>query len=324
MSNRFIKYYAICLTFFIVIGAIIFYKLLPDPIQPVIIKEDSLAWYPPDIYSLRNSSGSETILYGRDLIFHTAKYLGPRGTITAMSNGMNCGNCHLTAGTTFNGFALSAVAANYPKFRPRNNKVESIEYRINECFARSLNGQKLDSLSKEMQAMVAYIKWLGKDVSKNTSPHGSGVPQIEMLNRAANPANGQKIYASKCVSCHGIKGEGLSNLDSTGYTYPPLWGKNSYNVSAGIFRLSSLAAFVKYNMPYNAAQTQPQLSDEEAWDVAAFVNSQPRPEKFFSQDWPKIETKPFDFPFGPYADSISEMQHKYGPFSFGKNKKQGK
>jgi thiosulfate dehydrogenase len=29
------------------------------------------------------------------------------------------------------------------------------------------------------------------------------------------------------------------------------------------------------------------LSNEEAWDVAAFINSQPRPIKRFTQDWQK-------------------------------------
>ncbi|HTH31559.1 MAG TPA: hypothetical protein VL946_09415, partial [Lacibacter sp.] len=59
----------------------------------------------------------------------------------------------------------------------------------------------------------------------------------------------------------------------------------------------------------------PQLSDEEAWDVAAFVNSQPRPSKNLSSDWPDISKKPIDHPFGPYADTFTEQQHKYGPFA---------
>ncbi|TRZ75539.1 MAG: cytochrome C, partial [Chitinophagaceae bacterium] len=25
-------------------------------------------------------------------------------------------------------------------------------------------------------------------------------------------------------------------------------------------------------------------------------------------------TKPVDYPFGPYADTFSEQQHKFGPF----------
>ena len=324
MSNKFIKYYAVCLIIIITIGAVVLYKLLPDPVQPVITKEDPLTWYPPDIYSLINSPESDLILYGKDLIMHTAKYLGPKGTVAAKSNGMNCGNCHLDGGARSYGNSFAVVATTYPKFRNRSGKTESVEFRINDCFERSLNGKGLDSLSREMRAMVAYIKWIGKDVAKNITPKGSGIPKIEILNRAAEPGNGKQIYVSKCLSCHGINGQGQLNSDSTAYTYPPLWGASSYNVSAGLYRISSLAGFVKYNMPYTTVQTEPQLSDEDVWDVSAYISSQPRPVKLFKQDWPKIETKPFDHPFGPYADTISELQHKYGPFNFGKIKKQGK
>ncbi len=323
MSNRSIKYYTIGLLLFLAIGGIVFYKLLPDPVKPVVTKEDPEAWYPPGISSLINSPDAGLILYGKDLILYTSKYLGPKGTITTLSNGMNCGSCHLDGGTRSYGNSFAAVASTYPKFRNRSGKMETIEFRINECFERSLNGKSLDSSSREMRAMVAYLKWLGKDVPKNIKPKGSGIPQIDILERAANYNNGQQVYVTKCLSCHGVNGQGQLNADATGYIYPPLWGTNSFNVSAGIYRISSLAGFVKYNMPFTTTQTAPQLSDEEAWDVAAYVNSQQRPMKFFKQDWPKIETKPMDYPFGPYADSISEMQHKYGPYSFAK-KKQGK
>jgi thiosulfate dehydrogenase len=105
-------------------------------------------------------------------------------------------------------------------------------------------------------------------------------------------------------------------MDSTNveYTYPPVWGKYSYNESAGLFRLSSFAGFVKNNMPNTVNYLHPELSDEEAWDVAAFVNSQPRPNKKFKADWPNVSKKPKDYPFGPYTDSLTESQHKYGPW----------
>ncbi len=324
MTNKFIKSYAISLILIITVGAVVLYKLLPDPVEPPIVKEDPLTWYPPSIYSLVNTPGSDLVLYGRELILHTAKYFGPRGSLAKISNGMNCGNCHLDAGSRAYGNSFAAVAPNYPKFRNRSGKVESVEFRINDCFERSLNGKVLDTLSREMRAMVAYIKWLGKDVQKKIAPKGSGVPKIEILNRAADPVNGRQVYVSKCLSCHGAGGEGMLNPDSTEYSYPPLWGQNSYNVSAGLYRISALAGFVKYNMPYTITQTEPQLSDEDVWDVAAYICAQKRPEKFFTQDWPKIETKPFDHPFGPFADTLSEARHKYGPFNFAKNKKQGK
>jgi thiosulfate dehydrogenase len=96
--------------------------------------------------------------------------------------------------------------------------------------------------------------------------------------------------------------------------YPPLWGNNSYNNGAGLFRLSRFAGYVKNNMPNPLNYHNPQLTDEEAWDVAAYVNSQPRPSKDLSKDWPNIKKKPFDHPFGPYADAWSEEKHKYGPW----------
>jgi thiosulfate dehydrogenase len=95
---------------------------------------------------------------------------------------------------------------------------------------------------------------------------------------------------------------------------------NSYNVGAGLYRVSTLAGYVKANMPYGVTFENPFLTDEEAWDVAAYINSMPRPDKDLSMDWPDISKKPFDHPFGPYADSFSEIQHKYGPFILIKNK----
>ncbi|MFI5206264.1 MAG: c-type cytochrome, partial [Candidatus Paceibacterales bacterium] len=89
---------------------------------------------------------------------------------------------------------------------------------------------------------------------------------------------------------------------------------HSYNEGAGLLRLSRFAGFVKYNMPKGASFANLQLSDEESWDVAAYVNSQSRPKKDLSKDWPKIAGKPVDHPFGPFADAFTETQHKYGPF----------
>jgi thiosulfate dehydrogenase len=179
---------------------------------------------------------------------------------------------------------------------------------------RSLDGQSVDSLSNEMKAMVAYFKWIGKDVKPGVKPAGAGIVEIPFINRAADPKKGKMIFENSCQRCHGNNGEGVMYPDSSGYIYPPLWGQHSFNVSAGLYRISRLAAFIKYNMPYGPTQLPPQLSDEDAWDVAAYIISQPRDEKKFPYDWPKIETKPVDYPFGPYADNFSEQQHKYGPF----------
>jgi thiosulfate dehydrogenase len=220
----------------------------------------------------------------------------------------------LEAGTKVFGNNYSAVASSYPKFRARSGAIESMSKRINDCFERSLNGAALDTNSKEMLAIKAYMNWLGKGLVKGIKPLGSGFKDLAFLERAADPELGKAVYIDKCQSCHQATGSGLMNGDKTAYTYPPLWGDHSYNNGAGLYRLSNFAKYVKYNMPLGVSHTSTQLSDEEAWDVAAFVNSQVRPMKDTKKDWPKIEAKPFDHPFGPYADGFDEKQHKYGPF----------
>ena len=281
------------------------------PKNPVAVEE----WQAPDINSLPNDEEGKLIQYGRELIMNTSLYLGPKGRIAAITNGMNCQNCHIDAGTKSFAGCFSAVASTYPRYRERSGRVESIEFRINDCLLRSLNGQQIDSTGKEMRAMIAYLKWLGKDVPKNKKPKGAGLEELPFLERAADPEKGSMVFQSKCISCHGDNGQGILNHDSSFYLYPPLWGPNSFNVSAGLFRITRLASFVKNNMPFGlATHDSPQLTDEEAWDVAAFVLSHPRPDKRFAEDWPKRETKPVDYPFGPYTDGFSEKQHKYGPF----------
>lgn len=264
------------------------------------------------VYSREN--GKE-IYYGYELIARTAYFLGPKGTVMQISNGMNCQNCHLDAGTKPFGNNYGAVASTYPKFRERSGTMETIEKRVNDCFERSLNGKALDSSSREMQAIVAYINWLGEKIPKGEKPYGSGIMELAYPNKAADPERGRTVFTSKCVSCHGQDGQGLPKADGSGYDYPPLWGPHSYNIGAGLFRLSRFAGYVYNNMPNTVNWHHPDLSEEQAWNVAAFVNSQPRPGKDLSQDWPNISGKPVDHPFGPYADTFPEKQHKYGPYA---------
>ena len=277
-------------------------------------------WQAPNESTL-NESEKELVLYGKDLIANTSLYYGVEGKLVKSStNGMNCQNCHLEAGTKVFGNNYGAVAATYPKYRARSGSIENIFKRVNDCFERSLNGKAIDTTSKEMKAIVAYIYWLGKDVPKKIKPMGSGLKELAFLKRAANSDNGHAVYIQKCQSCHQLNGTGIMNAEKTAFIYPPLWGNNSYNSGAGLYRLSNFAKFVKYNMPQGVSHNNPQLTDEEAWDLAAYVNSQPRPSKDITKDWPKINEKPFDHPFGPYTDGFNEKQHKYGPFKEIKDK----
>lgn len=271
-------------------------------------------WQAPDTASIPENEQGELIRYGRQLIAHTAMYLGPKGKVKSISNGMNCQNCHLKAGTVPFGNNYGAVASSYPKFRSRSGSVEDFEKRVNDCIERSLNGEPLPADSPEMKAMVAYLKWVGKEVEKGESPVGFGLVALKPLDRPASPQQGAVVYGQYCARCHGDHGQGEMAESGLEWKYPPLYGEHSYNMGAGLYRLSRFAAFVKANMPYGVSYETPFLTDEEAWDVAAYVNSMPRPTKDFSSDWPDISKKPFDHPFGPYADTFSQQQHKYGPF----------
>lgn len=271
-------------------------------------------WHPPTNAQLPAGAAGREVSYGRELIAHTANYLGPNGSVQHLSNGMNCQNCHLDAGTKALGNNYSAVASTYPKLRARSGHVEDIVTRISDCFERSLNGRGPSPDSREMKAIVAYIQWLGTGVSKGERPQGVGLAKLPYLDRAADPTKGKLLYAAKCQSCHGTNGGGIKMAGKVEYTYPPLWGPYSYNDGAGLFRLSNFAGYIKNNMPYGISYENPMLTDEESWDLAAFVNSMPRPHKDQHKDWPNLATKSVDFPSAPYTDSFSARQHKFGPY----------
>lgn len=272
-------------------------------------------WEAPDHRLAETDAQATLIDYGADLIRNTQDYFGANGLVRPASiNGLNCQNCHLEAGSKPFGNNYFAVASTYPQLRARSGALETIPKRVNDCFMRSLNGTPIDTNSYEMRAILAYMQWLGTGVPKGEKPKGTGLVEVPMLDRAAEPEKGRLVYATKCASCHGPDGQGLP-MPEGARNYPPLWGPRSYNAGAGLFRMSRLAGYVKANMPFGANYQNPQLSDAEAWDVAAFINAQERPaHPFLSTDWPNIAKKPFDHPFGPYKDTFSEIQHKFGPF----------
>ena len=192
--NELVKLYKLLAMVFCMVLLLAFATILlitiPDIVlnqnRPLAENKNPQLWLAPDTAAIPHNDEGKIIRYGRDLIARTSYYLGPQGTVMNISNGMNCQNCHLEAGTKPFGNNYGAVAANYPKFRPRSGGLESIEKRVNDCLERSLNGKSLDSLSKEMRAIVAYIHWLGKDVIKGEKVPGSGLLEVSWISRAAN------------------------------------------------------------------------------------------------------------------------------------------
>jgi len=93
-----------------------------------------------------------------------------------------------------------------------------------------------------------------------------------------------------------------------------VWGADSFNDGAGMNRLITAANFVHSNMPQGAI-TPIRAPAGDAWDVAAFVVSQPRPNKPGLEKDFRPRTEPVDTPYGPYLDGFGTAQHKYGPFA---------
>lgn len=103
------------------------------------------AWKAPDISTIPAGKDGDMIRYGKELIVSTAKYLGPQGSVAHLTNGMNCQNCHLDAGTKLFSNNFAGFMASYPKFSGRSGKTEPASERIAECFERSLNGKVPDT-----------------------------------------------------------------------------------------------------------------------------------------------------------------------------------
>ncbi len=292
--------------------------------EEVAVKQDSIVpWKFPEVSSIPDNEEGKLIKLGRNIFTETFKYIGPDvkdSTKRFSGNNMDCQNCHFSAGTAKKVFGLVGVYAKYPAMDARENKIISLQQRINGCMTRSMNGKAMPENSEEMIALISYMKWLGTYVPKGKIADGGGLPKIELINRAADPEAGKKIFIDKCMTCHADDGSGIFNkpdmvdvaADSIlGYYAPPVMGATSYNDGAGLYRLLVASAFIYNKMPLNDAE----LSNEESYDVAAYINSQPRPVFPSSgSDYPDLKKKPVDSPFPPYDDSFSETQHKYGPF----------
>ena len=271
-----------------------------------------------DTYFLDDSRENNQIKYGYELFTNTAEYLGPlngKAEKTFSGNNLSCNNCHLRAGTKPYSGMLIGVINRFPQFRGRENEMGTIEERINGCMERSMNGKPLPPNGKEMKAFVAYMEWLNRYAPEDGKVEGAGYARIKIPKRAVNLEQGELLFVKKCASCHGEDGQGMPLRGYAGYLYPPLWGDDSYNLGAGMARVITAAEFIKTNMPYGASYEEPELSDEECYDIAGYINQQPRPQKSNPElDFPDLKLKPVSTPYPPYADNFPISQHQLGPF----------
>lgn len=256
--------------------------------------------------------------YGKRLIAQTAELLGPHNSDPKMhysGSGLNCGSCHLGTGTEPGTLTLLEATEHYPRVTARTAKMTSIEDRVNECLTRSMNGRALAANAPEMIAMASYIRSLGaRNAAMGASLRKANEPKgFKTPDRAADLKAGKQVFSDHCAVCHGSEGAGLlAAADPVhGYVFPPLWGPESFNDGAGMHRVLTAAKFIKARMPLGKAD----LTDDQTFDVAAYINSQPRPHMDgLDRDFPDRKAKPVDAGYGPWADSFSPEQHQFGPF----------
>src|SRR5579864_3665459 len=177
---------------------------------------------------------------------------------------LRCVSCHLDEGRR-GPQSWGGVVGRYPQYRSRSGTVETIEYRINGCFLRSLNGKVIATDGPDMRDIVSYLAFLSRGV-----PVGYQPPPADTRWSALKPdtAAGGRFFAVSCARCHGSEGEGT-------VAAPPVWGPRAFNIGAGMARVRTAASFIVANMPFDKALT---LTDQQALDVAGYITAQRRPD----------------------------------------------
>lgn len=197
-----------------------------------------------------------------------------------VGNALKCTDCHIDGGRTNRLGTFIGTATSFPAWSKREGTLQSLEDRINNCFMRSMNGKRPINGTKLSMAMAAYVSWLSTNIPMKMNakkpvtpyytplwPNKEATPLIKKATHA-NYLAGEKLYKERCMVCHMENGQGVKG------SFPPLWGKDSYNAGAGLSKLNKLASWLMYNMPKGAEGS---LSLQEAVDLAIFVDAHPRP-----------------------------------------------
>ena len=218
------------------------------------------------------------IAQGRRILSNAPKYAAAYS-----GNALTCTNCHLDGGRTPAAAPWVGIWGVFPEYRARSARVNTLADRVNDCFERSLNGKRLPGDAPEMIAILSYMQWLSREVPTAHSVAGRSFLRFESA-QPASAERGAPLYGERCASCHGHNGAGRGSNGNADFV-PPLWGPEAFNIGAGMARLNNAAAFIKANMPLGMGGT---LDDQSAYDIAAYVIKQPRPDFARKhEDWPQ-------------------------------------
>lgn len=192
-----------------------------------------------------------------------------------VGNDLACSHCHLDAGRLAGVAPMWAAWVAYPAYRAKTQRVDTFTTRVQGCFEYSMNGRAPTADDQVMVALTTYSAWLARGArSGDDAMPGRNYRRLTPPAQGFDPVRGQAVYAAKCVSCHGRDGRGVVDARA-GTIFPPLWGSRSYNWGAGMHGIDVAAAFIVRAMPLGQGGS---LSEQEAWDVAAYVNAHERPQ----------------------------------------------
>jgi thiosulfate dehydrogenase len=237
-------------------------------------------WYAyKDVSKLGAGAENDLIRYGAELIDDTPLHIGKDAADPALryaGNNLACGDCHLLSGLKPYAAPFVSTFTSFPMLA--NDEVVTLAERINGCMTRSMNGRAMPKEGREMEAIIAYIRFLGTGSPEGLRVAGMGLKHLSPAEQAPDAGRGEQVYASHCVHCHKADGAGEKLLSpAIGYAIPPLWGDDSFNTAAGMSLLDTAAASIHATMPHGAAAGSALLSEQQAWDVARFITTRPRP-----------------------------------------------
>ncbi len=241
------------------------------------------AWTPPAEKDIPGDSLGASIKRGLYLLRFTPESLPAYAT-----SSLRCTSCHQNDGLKASAAPLTGSHARFPKYLTRSGAVIALADRVNYCFTRSLAGNALPVGSREMVDILAYLAFISRDVPVGMKIAGADGLIAMKDTLVGDAASGEKLFATQqCITCHGPEGKGLGPI-------PSLWGPTSYSIGASMSREERAASFIWHNMPQTAPGT---LTPQQAFDLAAFINSHPRPDSPGKEgDWP-MGGAPKDVPY---------------------------
>lgn len=247
----------------ICMAALAAWTALTRPLGPTSVFTTSHhpAWRPPDPATIPPGPAGDEIRFGRQVFSNTPR-LAPEYTGAKLS----CSDCHMNEGTQPFALPMIGLSSIYPRYMKRAGRAVSLEERIQQSFVRSENGSPPPLASPVMKGLVAYIEWLSPPGAGEKPFWGRGLMPLAV--RKPNIERGAKIFRAQCMVCHGRQGQGVIA------EMPRLWGADSFNDGAEMADVSTMARFVQHNMPKTHAGS---LTAQEAYDVAGFIESHPRP-----------------------------------------------